>query len=192
MKGELALEYPRWVDRIVDFGATYGTDDEKMSLVFELAVEQARAHTGGPFTAAVFSGDRLLSVGMNLVEVTGCPLLHASIVAIIKAHEKMECLNLRVTCGDEGALFLSSHPCGLCIPAILLSGVSRLVYSVSEKTVERELEMERASPSLEMLRRSGVRITGGLREREGRKFLHNYSCGCGVIYNPPRQSDKGF
>ncbi|MCB0354910.1 MAG: nucleoside deaminase [Bdellovibrionales bacterium] len=190
VKGSFAIEYPRWVESRLDFSERFTTDDERMALVMRLATQQAIAHTGGPFTAAVFDGDRLVSVGMNLVEVTKNPMLHGPIVALMKAHEVSGLMDLGADRRSQYALYTGCQPCGMCTAAILLSGIPRLVYGASEKDVEAILDMERASPDLGLLREAGVEIVGNVLAAEGVRALQAYEHGCGANYNPRRRSKR--
>ena len=63
------MQYPDWVDSVVDWRRTYRTDSERMSLAIAMSRENVERGTGGPFGAAIFdqSTGKLVSVGMNSV-----------------------------------------------------------------------------------------------------------------------------
>ena len=63
------IEYPTWVDDVVDWDRRYTTDHERMRLAITVSRANVERTSGGPFGAAVFEADsgRLVSVGMNSV-----------------------------------------------------------------------------------------------------------------------------
>ena len=69
------LEYPSWVDSIVEWEHRYASDDEKMRLAIAVSRENVVRGTGGPFGAAIFERDsgRIVAVGMNsVVRMNNC------------------------------------------------------------------------------------------------------------------------
>jgi tRNA(Arg) A34 adenosine deaminase TadA len=95
--------------------------------------------TGGPFGAAVFEeqSGRLLATGVNLVVAAGCSLLHAEVVALLLAQQRLGRFDL----GGEGLpvceLVTSAEPCAMCFGAVLWSGVKSLVCAARREDVER-------------------------------------------------------
>ena len=61
------VEYPAWVDEVVDWARPYLSDDERMAVAIAVAGENVERGTGGPFGAAIFEREsgHLVSVGMN-------------------------------------------------------------------------------------------------------------------------------
>src|SRR5688500_15624912 len=73
----LCIDYPAWVDSVVDWDRAYATDEERMRLAIGLSRENVERETGGPFGAAIFESEsgRLVSVGMNsVVRLNNCTL----------------------------------------------------------------------------------------------------------------------
>ena len=71
------IEYPGWVNDIVDWHRTYDSDEDRMRLAIALSLENVERNTGGPFGAAIFEGrtGRLVAVGMNsVVRLNNCTL----------------------------------------------------------------------------------------------------------------------
>src|SRR5207244_10960454 len=80
----VAIEVPSWVEPATRSRQAYGTDDEKMALVIDLARENVERRTGGPFGAAVFetASGRLVAAGVNSVTRLQTWLPHAEVVPI--------------------------------------------------------------------------------------------------------------
>src|SRR2546422_373609 len=51
----VVIDVPSWVEPATRSRQVYGTDDEKMALVIDLARENVDRRTGGPVGAAVFA-----------------------------------------------------------------------------------------------------------------------------------------
>src|SRR5688572_28467275 len=49
------IEYPDWVDEVIDWKRVYETDEDRMRLAIAVARENVERGTGGPFGAAVFN-----------------------------------------------------------------------------------------------------------------------------------------
>lgn len=103
-------------------------NDEKF---MRLAIEQAEiAWRLGevPIGAVVTdSSDKVISSGHNLRETTNDPTAHAEVVAIKKASEHINSWRL------EGCtLYVTVEPCVMCIGAIVLSRISRLVFGARD------------------------------------------------------------
>ena len=79
MRG-IQIQLPPWLDAFLAARETrLATDAERMRLVLDLAHENIRAGTGGPFGAAIFDAHsgRLVAAGVNLVVASRCSLAHA-------------------------------------------------------------------------------------------------------------------
>ena len=123
------VQLPKWVNTFITVSKTvYSSIEERMELAVELAAQNIK-HDGGPFGAAVFElqTGKLIAPGINLVMQTNCSVVHAEIVAIILAQQKVASFDL----GAEGLpayeLVTSTEPCAMCLGAIPWSGTSRVV-----------------------------------------------------------------
>jgi tRNA(adenine34) deaminase len=76
-----------------------------------------------PIGAVVVSGDRIVGRGFNLRESRQDPVAHAELLAIRQAARKMGNWRLNGT-----TLYVTLEPCLMCMGAILLSRVSRVVF----------------------------------------------------------------
>ncbi len=90
---------------------------------------------GGPFAAAVFDADdhRLVAAGVNLVLPAGCSVLHAEIVALIQAQQRLGCHRLDLIEGRRFELVSSTEPCAMCLGAIPWAGIHRLVCGARDE-----------------------------------------------------------
>ncbi|MFN4219160.1 MAG: nucleoside deaminase, partial [Candidatus Bipolaricaulia bacterium] len=96
MKTQIQIEYPDWLVQKIDWERRSRTPEERMRFVIGLARENVLQGTGGPFGAAVFESQtgRLISVGVNLVVSQQNALLHAEIVALMTAHQRLRSFTL--------------------------------------------------------------------------------------------------
>ena len=73
------------------------------------------------------SSDKVISSGYNLRETTNDPTAHAEVVAIKKASQNINSWRL------EGCtLYVTLEPCVMCIGAIVLSRIRRLVFGARD------------------------------------------------------------
>jgi tRNA(Arg) A34 adenosine deaminase TadA len=125
----IAVGCPSWTRDVVDWQAVYATDEERMRLAIELARQNVLRGTGGPFGAAIVEvpSGRLLAVGVNRVIPSNNSTLHAEILAIVLAQQRVGSYTLSGR-GDRHCEIVSScDPCAMCLGAVLWSGVRRLV-----------------------------------------------------------------
>jgi tRNA(Arg) A34 adenosine deaminase TadA len=85
--------------------------------------------TGGPFSAAIFErlSGVLLSVGVNSVVRLNNSTLHAEMLAIMMAEQRIGLYTLAGSSSVCYEIVSSCDPCAMCLGAMLWSGVSRLV-----------------------------------------------------------------
>jgi tRNA(Arg) A34 adenosine deaminase TadA len=85
------IDYPAWVDEVVDWTARYTDDESRMRLAVTLSRENVLRGDGGPFGAAVFeaASGKLVSVGVNSVVRLGNSVLHAEVVAFMMAQRRL-------------------------------------------------------------------------------------------------------
>ena len=124
----LQVALPSWAASFVQWNQLSKTDDEKMTLAIELSRRNVQEQTGEPFGAAVFRADsgQLVGVGVSQVVRQKNSVLHAEVVALMMAEQRLQTYNLRVD-GHPYELFSSCDPCAMCLGAIHWSAVTRLV-----------------------------------------------------------------
>ena len=158
---------------------------QRMRLAIDLAAENVRQGTGGPFGAVVVNeanGD-LVSVGVNLVTSSGFSAAHAEIVAISLAQATTGEWNL----SRAGPLQLvtSCEPCAMCFGAVPWSGVKSLVGGAGKEDAEAAGFDEGDKPGkwVRSLQRRGIVVQTGVLRAEAAGVLAAYRAGGGTIYN---------
>jgi tRNA(Arg) A34 adenosine deaminase TadA len=183
---ELRIALPDWV---VEFLAgrplVLPAMEDRMRLVVDLARQNIRRQTGGPFGAAVFDeAGGLVAAGVNLVVSGHCSILHAEIVAVALAQKRLG----RYDLGDQGRrqyeLVTATEPCAMCFGAIPWSGVSRVVCGARDEDA-RGIGFDEG-PKLPdwagALASRGVRVTRDVLRAEAVAVLEEYARGGGHIY----------
>jgi tRNA(Arg) A34 adenosine deaminase TadA len=183
----LRIDYPDWVDSVVDWDRAYATDEERMRLAIRLSRENVERDTGGPFGAAVFESEsgRLVAVGMNsVVRLNNC-MLHGEGMAVMMAQSRLDCFTLRSEDGPAYELVTSCEPCAMCLGTTLWSGVRRLVCGAGRDDALR-LGFDEGPvfpESYAYLEARGIRVVHGMLRDEANAVLELYHARQGPIYN---------
>ena len=180
------IEYPDWVDSIVDWDRIYATDDERMRLAIAVARENVERGSGGPFGAAIFdAAGRIVSVGMNSVVRHNNCTLHGEMVAFMMAQQRLGTFTLKSPHLPVHQLYTSCEPCAMCLGTTLWSGVQRVVYAATREdaSVLRFEEGPVFPESYRYLEDRGIEIVRGVLREEGRAVLELYRSKSGKIYN---------
>lgn len=164
----------------------YGNDTEKMALCIELAGQNIRHGTGGPFGAAIFniSSGHLISAGVNTVVASGNSMLHAEVMAIMFAQQYLQTFPQGKSLASL-ELFTSCEPCAMCMGATLWSGVSRLACAATGDDA-RSIGFDEGpvfEASFHYLEDRGISITREICRSEAKAVLDCYSANKGLIYN---------
>lgn len=181
------VEYPDWVDSVVDWKQAYPTDEERMRLAIAVARTNVERATGGPFGAAIFeaSSGRLVAVGMNsVIRLNNCAL-HGEMMAFMMAQARVASFTLNAPNLPVHELFTSCEPCAMCLGATLWSGVQRVVYGATREDASR-LNFEEGPvfpESYDYLEERGIRIVRSVLRDEARAVLEMYRAKGGKIYN---------
>ena len=136
--------------------------DEKRKFMEEatkLAIESVEKGWGGPFGAVIVKDGEIIGRGQNRVLLTGCPVFHAEVTAIIDASAR---LNPKALLGsDYGAgtmlemiprpagsfdlvperarmlkgceIYINGAPCPMCMSAIYWSRIDHVYFAASLK-----------------------------------------------------------
>ncbi len=181
------VEYPEWVNDVVDWSATYASDEDRMRLAIAVSRANVERGTGGPFGAAIFESDggRLVSVGMNsVVRLNNCTL-HGEMVAFMMAQQRIGSFTLNAPALPAHELHTSCEPCAMCLGATLWSGVRRVVYGAAREDASR-LSFEEGPvfpASYRYLEERGISIARNVLRDEAREVLELYRKNSGKIYN---------
>jgi tRNA(Arg) A34 adenosine deaminase TadA len=184
---EIHLSYPRWVPRFVNWDRFYLSVDDRMKLVIDLARENVETGTGGPFGAAVFdvASGKVVSVGVNMVVTEHNAVLHAEIVAIMMACQRLSSHSLAGSGMPVFELTTSCEPCAMCLGAVLWSGAKRLVCGATREDVSLiGFEEGPVFPeSYTYLEDRGVEIERSVMRAKAAEVLDLYIERGGEIYN---------
>lgn len=181
------LEYPAWVDEIVDWDRPYATDTERMRLAVAVSRANVERDAAGPFGAAIFEREsgRLIAIGMNsVVRLNNCAL-HGEMVAFMMAQARLQRFTLNWPGGPVHELVTSCEPCAMCLGATMWSGVRRVVYGAAREDASR-LGFEEGPvfpASYRYLEDRGIEIVRGVLREEARAVLELYRNRRGRIYN---------
>lgn len=181
------LEYPAWVDDVVDWDRRYTTDHEKMRLAIAVSRANVERASGGPFGAAIFEAEsgRCVSVGMNsVVRLNNCTL-HGEIIAFMMAQQRVGSYTLHAPNLPRHELFTSCEPCAMCLGATLWSGVRRLVAGAARDDASK-LAFEEGPvfpESYRYLEARGIVIEREVLRDEATAVLDLYRRTSGTIYN---------
>lgn len=183
----VAASCPEWTPEVVDWGATYATDEGKMRLAVELARQNVLRGTGGPFGAAVFeiASGKLVAVGVNSVTRLQNSTLHAEMLALMLAEHRVGSYTLLAPGLPHHELVTSCDPCAMCLGAVLWSGVRRLVTGASRADASA-LSFDEGPvfpESYAYLEDRGVAIARGVLRRDAAEVLELYRRQGGPIYN---------
>jgi tRNA(Arg) A34 adenosine deaminase TadA len=181
------IEYPAWVDEIVDWSRSYRSDQDRMSLAITVARENVERNTGGPFGAAIFESEsgKLVSVGMNsVVRLNNCTL-HGEMVAFMMAQQRVGAYTLKAPGLPGHELHTSCEPCAMCLGTTLWSGVQRVVYGATREdaTILNFEEGPVFPESYKYLEDRGIEIVRQVMRSEARAVLELYRARSGRIYN---------
>lgn len=186
MRTQIQIEYPDWLAQQIDWERRYRSPEERMRLAIELARENVLKGTGGPFGAAVFESQtgRLISVGVNLVVSQQSAILHAEIVALMMAHQRLRSFTLNTDPKIQYELVTSCEPCAMCLGAIFASRVKRVVWGASrEDAIKIGFDEGPVFPeSYEYLKARGIEFVRDICRREAQAVLELYAQRGGIIY----------
>lgn len=180
------LTLPSWLSGfLASQPAVFPDDEARMRLVVHLAAANVRHGTGGPFGAAIFdlADGALIAPGINQVVPQRCSLLHAEMVALLLAQQRLATHDL-ATAGRY-QLVTSVEPCAMCLGAIPWSGVVAVVCGAPGAAAEAIGFDEGDKPAdwPAALARRGIGLTRGVLADEAGVVLRQYRAGGGPIYN---------
>jgi len=178
------IDYPAWIDEIVDWTRPYDEDHQRMRLAIALARENVLREGGGPFGAVIFerASGLAYAAGVNMVSRLGNSVLHAEVTAIMMAHAIAGSRTLGGEAGYE--LVTSCEPCAMCLGATLWSGVSRIVCGATRDDAMRIGFDEGPvfEESYAYLHDRGIEVERSVLREEARDVLELYVRRGGVIY----------
>lgn len=179
---------PEWMVRFLPRPETvFSTVQERMELVIALARANIENKTGGPFGAAIFDleTNRLISAGINLVEMSNCSVLHAEVVAIILAQSRLGNYDLGAELMPSCELISSVEPCAMCLGAIPWSGIKRVVCGARDEDARSVGFDEGDKPAewIKSLEKRGIEVERDVCRKDAAQILSDYQRMGGLIYN---------
>lgn len=170
---QLAITLPDWLNPATPL--VFGDDIAAMAFAVQLSRRNVD-EGGGPFAAMVLDAQGgLVAAGVNRVVEQGNSVLHAEMVALMLAQQKLGTHDLR----RAGALTLitSCAPCAMCLGAIPWSGVARVVCGARGEDAEAIGFDEGDKPPqwTDALRRRGVAVTEDVARTAAAEVLAEYA-----------------
>ncbi|MCU1726960.1 nucleoside deaminase [Pseudomonas sp. 7P_10.2_Bac1] len=105
------------------------TDQHYLARAVELA--QGNVSAGGrPFGAVLIKDGKVLVEAVNEIHLSQDPTAHAELLTLRRASER---LGARL---DGCVIYASGQPCPMCLAAMYLSGISRVVYGAANEVGE--------------------------------------------------------
>jgi tRNA(Arg) A34 adenosine deaminase TadA len=182
---QLQLTLPEWLRDAVDDSRIYADDESRVALAIDLALRNVENATGGPFGAAVFTGEgRLVSVGVNRVIPHSCSVAHAEVMAYILAQAKMQRHRLNEN-GERFVLATSAQPCCQCYGATVWAGIDELLIGARSEDVEELTEFDEGplpSDWIGELEKRGIAVRRDILREQARAVLAAYGNNEGQRY----------
>lgn len=180
----LPIGLPGWAAAYDDTAAHVAGDEARLRLAIELARLNVEYGTGGPFGAAIFeqASGRLVAIGVNSVLRLGNSVMHAEMMAIMRAQKARASHTLRE---PAHALYASCEPCAMCLGGVLWSGVRRLVCG-APAAAARAIGFDEGPvypESYHYIEQAGIEVRRGLLADEAEAVVRRYRERGGVIYN---------
>lgn len=182
----LAFVIPEWLSEFEEtMPRKLCGDAEAMGYAIALSAENVKEGSGGPFGAVIVDSatGEVLSVGANLVLSAKSSVLHAEIVAILRAQKKLESFSLSGQ-GRSATLYTSAEPCAMCMGAIPWSGIDRVVCAATDEDVRAIGYDEGDKPGnwQAAYGKRGIKATCGFLRDSAVKVLRDYAAKGGIIY----------
>jgi tRNA(Arg) A34 adenosine deaminase TadA len=184
---ELRIKNPDWVEAVGEWQRPYTADDDKMRFAILLARENVLRGAGGPFGAAVFEvgTGRLVAAGVNSVVRLSNSVLHAEIMALMMAQQRLQSFTLGAPGLPRHELVTSCEPCAMCLGATVWSGVKRLVCGAARADASK-LGFDEGPvfpDSYRYLQDRKIEIVRGVLAEQASDVLRLYWSRDGKVYN---------
>lgn len=118
-----------------------------------------------PVGAVVIKGNKIIASAYNKVESKKTQLAHAELIALKKAAKKLNDWRL-----DSCTIFVTLEPCAMCLAAIKISRVKRIIFGAKSKlfgfSVDKSFFFDKNKSHLE--------IEGGILENESGDLLRSF------------------
>jgi len=149
-----------------------------MKRAIKLSEEGINDVDGGPFGAVIVRSGEIIAEGNNEVTTQNDPTMHAEIVAIRRACEKLNTFDLS---GCE--LYTSCEPCPMCLGAIYWAHLDKIYYANTKEDASKigfddefiyeELDLDRDGrklPMQQLLQKQANKIFKKWEEKENKIY----------------------
>jgi tRNA(Arg) A34 adenosine deaminase TadA len=188
------IDLPDWVAAYTStLPFILATPEDRMRVAIELSRLNVRHATGGPFGAAIVETEtgRLLAVGVNQVVALRASVLHAEVVAVLRANQALDHHDLGHSPEHHYELYTSCEPCTMCLGATLWSGVRALYIAARDEDARAIGFDEGPKPTHwpDELEVRGLHVVRDLLRDEAVAVLNAYASAGHPIYNARQGSD---
>jgi len=97
--------------------------NEYMKIAKDLANDNLKANSGGPFGACIVKNGKIIGKGSNSVLKNNDPTAHAEIMAIREACKHINSYDL-----SDCELYTSCYPCPMCLSAIIWANIKTVYF----------------------------------------------------------------
>ena len=140
---------------------------EYMQAAIDEAFKGMKADEGGPFGAVVVRDGTIIARAHNEVLSTGDPTAHAEMEAIRKAVQILDRWRLTKT-----TLYVTVEPCCMCLGAIILARIERLVFGIQEP--KSGFCGSQADLTKTIFNRYGLIVDSGILADEARELMQEF------------------
>ncbi|HEU0183544.1 MAG TPA: nucleoside deaminase [Agromyces mariniharenae] len=163
------------------------TEAERMALANRLADQNWRAGNGGPFAAIVVdaASGALVSVGVNVVLASGLSSLHAEVMALSLAQQRLGRWDLGADDADL-ELVVNWRPCVMCYGATMWSGVRSLLIAGEGSEVDELTGFDEGPMPDDWIgefERRGIRVSVGVGHDDAIEVFRAFGASDAVVYN---------
>ena len=185
LPAQLHLILPLWLREGIDETRLYADDESRVRLAIELARGNVENRAGGPFGAAVFTGDgRLVSVGVNCVVPQNCSVAHAEMMAYMLAQQRLQRYRLNAD-GGRFILATSAQPCCQCYGATVWAGIDELLIGARAEDVQELTGFDEGplpADWIAELEKRGIAVKRDILRDQARQVFMRYRELDGVAY----------
>lgn len=156
-------------------------DEYYLNRAVELAARNV-AEGGRPFGAVLVKNDQVQVEAVNSIHLSQDPTAHAEMLAIRSASQQ---LGARL---DGCVIYASGQPCPMCLSAMYLCGISRVVYAASNEqgepfglstvTIYRQMALPLGDQALPLQHLGRPAMVGIYRDWQARQVQQARDTGC--------------
>ncbi|MGG4608164.1 nucleoside deaminase [Providencia sp. Me31A] len=106
------------------------SDKQFLQQAINLATENVQAG-GRPFGAVVVCDGHVVATGVNQMLELNDPTAHAELMALRQAGKTLKRVKL-----DDCVVYASGQPCPMCLAAMRMAGISRVIYAYSNQDAQ--------------------------------------------------------